>query len=96
MSNTYNQANALRDIVDERTRQDYKWGSIETGKFDRQSLYEGMTILTEEVGELAQECLRSDGEMGIVTRNYRTEAVQVAAVALKLIELYDRAHPGTP
>lgn len=56
-------------IAAERARQDKKWG-IQTHSFGV-----WMTILQEEVGELAKAFLESDIE------NAEDEAVQVAAVA---------------
>lgn len=74
---------ALVSIIDERTRQDEKWG------LQRHSWPEWIAILTEEVGEAAhaavEERWRPTGDLGAL----RTELVQVAAVAVQMIEHID-------
>ncbi len=62
-------------ITAERTRQDAKWGS-------NRDLhpYLWLTILTEEVGEVARAALGNDPD------NLRDELVQVAAVAIAQLE----------
>ena len=72
-----------RDIKAERIRQVLKWG-----RQDRPPL-EWVSILTEEVGEVAQEANRVYfGGKG--ADDYRAEMVQVAAVAHAAIESLDR------
>ncbi len=66
----------LQEIRDERQRQDDKWGSQR-----HLPPYTWMTILMEEVGEVAQAALEQDP-------NYATELVQVAAVAVAALESY--------
>ncbi len=66
----------LQEIRDERARQDAKWGSQR-----HLPPYTWMTILMEEVGEVAQAALKRDP-------NYATELVQVAAVAVAALESY--------
>ena len=73
----------------ERRRQDEKWGTIEN--FDERPLERWLAILSEEHGELAEEIVEFgyDGD----TKHYdnmRAEAVQVAAVALAMVESIDR------
>lgn len=59
----------------ERDRQDAKWGR------DRDlHPFLWLTILTEEVGEVARASLKGD------TENLRDELVQVAAVAIAQLE----------
>ena len=68
-------------IMEERARQDYKWGG-EPGvdRFD-QSTY--AAVLGEEFGEACKEWLERD------IRRLREELVQVAAVAVAWIEEID-------
>lgn len=74
---------ALRDVLAERKRQDAKWGEQNHDPF----LY--LTILGEEYGETCQAALEArfgKGSLG----HLRLEAVQVAAVALAIVECLDR------
>ena len=64
-------------ILDERDRQDDLWGEQD------HSLPNWMIILMEEVGELATAI--SDYHS---RKNWREEAVQVAAVAMAMLEQY--------
>jgi hypothetical protein len=64
-------------IRDERARQDAKWGIASERSL---SPYTWMTILMEEVGEVARGALEDDDE------NYVEELVQVAAVAVAALE----------
>ena len=67
--------NVLQAIQDERDRQDAKWGS------QRHLPPETwLTILVEEVGEVAESILEHD------PNNYVLELVQVAAVAVAALE----------
>ena len=68
--------------MDERDRQDAKWG------VQFHNLTEWATILGEELGEFCQEALR-DHFGDRKSPNLRAEAVQVAAVALAIIEAID-------
>lgn len=75
---------ALQSVMQEMKAQDQKWGA------DRdQELGDWNLILTEEVGELAEAALhlKFGGEKKY---GLRKEAVQVAAVALQIIEYIDR------
>lgn len=65
----------LGKLTAERERQDAKWGSQRHLPQDR-----WMTILTEEVGEVANAILEEDIE------NLKVELVQVAAVAIAFAE----------
>lgn len=75
----------LWDVYDERVRQIEKWGEQH-----HRSPETMLRILVEEVGEAAQEI--NDGH-GHPSPNYRTELVQVAAVAVAAVEAYDKASP---
>lgn len=84
-------ASVMRDIFDERQRQDVKWGE------QNHPPEVWMAILMEEVGELATESLHDKfgvKEDGMNTSQcevlMREEAVQVAAVAAAFIECLDR------
>jgi NTP pyrophosphatase (non-canonical NTP hydrolase) len=70
------QHEALRRVLEERTRQDYRFGS------PPQNLTPSawLTILMEEMGEVAKATI--DGN----STNYIEELVQVAAVALYALE----------
>ena len=71
------QGDILQRILAERARQDAKWGvASERNQTKRQWL----TILMEEVGEVAEAILESDDE------NYPVELVQVAAVCVAALE----------
>lgn len=74
---------ALQDILAERQRQDNKWGEQNHDPFTY------LTILTEEVGELAQ-CALHLRYGGGKAAGLREEAVQVAAVAMAIVECIDR------
>ncbi len=73
----------LQAIRDERDRQDAKWGSQ---RMLPQATW--LTILVEEVGEVAESILEEDHE------NYAKELVQVAAVAVAALE--DHYAPKPP
>jgi NTP pyrophosphatase (non-canonical NTP hydrolase) len=70
----------VADVLAERARQDLKWGVC------HHPSQMWLTILAEEVGEVAKAILLKD------TKNYREELVQVAAVALAAIESLDAQH----
>jgi NTP pyrophosphatase (non-canonical NTP hydrolase) len=76
---------ALESVLEERIRQDAKWGE------QNHNPYIYLSILMEEVGELSQAILQSQfgGEHG-GDKNVRKEAVHTAAVALAIIECLDR------
>jgi NTP pyrophosphatase (non-canonical NTP hydrolase) len=82
------QATALHDVAAERARQDAKWGE------QNHAPEVWLAILTEEVRELATAILRArfQGYDHRRTGDLRTEAVQVAAVAVAFVEMLDR-HP---
>jgi hypothetical protein len=79
----------LDEVGEERKRQDAKWGTQNHG------LPVWTMILAEEVGEAAREAndfyFSKDPSVSAEKgRNYRAELVQVAAVAVAMIESYDR------
>lgn len=85
----------LTELVDERQRQDAKWGE------QNHPMPVWMTVITEEIGEASEAVLKwwfaSDytdkanelaNELRIDT--IRTELIQVAAVTVAAIESFDR------
>lgn len=70
----------IRAILAERDRQDQKWGVPQENTY-----CEWSSILAEETGELAKELNELNFGRGDVNR-MEVEAVQVAAVALSLLE----------
>jgi NTP pyrophosphatase (non-canonical NTP hydrolase) len=72
----------IRDVVEERRRQDEKWGVQNHDP----ALW--ITILVEEVGEFSQAALEHRRAPTSPSRDQmREEAVQVAATALAIVEL---------
>lgn len=79
------QAEAVTDVLDERDRQDSKFG--QQNHLDLTWL----AILSEEVGEASQEILTNQfGSVGNGHGDLREEVVHVAAVALAWVEAIDR------
>lgn len=81
----------LNEVAAERLRQNEKWGE------QNHHPVEWLAILTEETGEVAKEVVEltfSNDETEVKTRlqNYRMELIQVAAVAVQMIECLDRNH----
>lgn len=77
---------AIESVIAEMNRQDEKWGA------DRnQHPFVWQTILSEEVGEFSQAILH-DEFGGHKSGTAREEMVQIAAVALQIIEYYDRCY----
>jgi NTP pyrophosphatase (non-canonical NTP hydrolase) len=81
------QTKIFDEIVAERDRQNAKWGEQNHDPFTY------MTVLTEEVGEAAEAALHMKFG-GPEAENYRTELVQIAAVAVEMIECVDRKKGG--
>lgn len=77
------QETALVSVMEERARQDAKWGQQDHDPFTY------LTILMEEVGE-ASKCALHARFGGEEAAHLREEAVQVAAVALAMVECLDR------
>ena len=81
--------NIFNEINKERIRQETKWGE------QNHSPIEWIAILTEEVGEVAKEAVDfhfNDNEEidYYLLHKYREELIQVAAVAVSMIESLDR------
>jgi NTP pyrophosphatase (non-canonical NTP hydrolase) len=75
----------LEDVYAERERQDGKWG------IQRHDDPTWLAILSEEIGESAQEVLqRKFGDVANGHGDLREELVQVAAVAVAWVEEIDR------
>lgn len=84
MSDKHLSTKAVADVVAEMNRQDVKWGA------DRDlNPFIWASILGEEVGEFNQAILH-DLYGGKFSGTSRDELVQIAAVALQIIEYYDR------
>ncbi len=84
MKNKHQDTKALNDVLAEMQRQDLKWGA------DRNlDPFVWGAILGEEVGEYHQAVLH-DHYGGKAAGTSREEVVQIAAVALQIIEYYDR------
>lgn len=80
----------LLNVGLERIQQDFKWGRHQSHNFE-----EWLVILMEEIGESARaqmELKYRPDEMDVLEggRNFREELVQVAAVAVAMIEAGDR------
>lgn len=79
--------NILQEIADERERQDAKWGE------QNHAPAEWLMILGEEVGEANKAALETFFGYKNADKNYanyRAELVQVAAVAVAMIDCLDR------
>lgn len=79
----------LSEIAAERAAQDEKWGqqNHDAGTW--------LAILSEEVGEFSKAILekRFPGSQGKINEaEIREELKQVAAVAVSMIEAFDRGH----
>ncbi|EKO04744.1 MazG-like family protein [Leptospira interrogans] len=76
----------IQEILGEREKQDQKWGE------QNHNPIEWCAILVEEVGEVSKAALEThfkyDGKNDL--SEYREELIQVAAVALAMIECLDR------
>ena len=72
------------EIKKERAAQDKKWG------VQNHHPIEWCAILGEEVGEVQKAALESHFNYKITNpENYRKELIQVAAVAVAMVECYD-------
>lgn len=74
---------ALSDVSSERLKQNDKFGD------QKHDIYKWLAILGEEVGEVNKAALHTEYG-GPESGNVREELVQVAAVAVKMIENIDR------
>lgn len=81
----------FKDIRRERLAQDAKWGE------QNHRPIEWVAILAEEVGEVSKEALENHFKgqyRGLYQlANYRKELIQVAAVAVAMIESLERNKP---
>lgn len=73
----------LKEVNLERDKQDQKWGEQNHDGF------KWLAILGEEVGECNKAFLEGD------LKNFREELIQVAAVAVAIIESIDRAEQSS-
>jgi len=88
------QSEIIADIIQERINQESKWG------VQNQSPIEWCAILMEEVGEMAKEAHESHfkkyyKDTGQIHR-YEKELIQVAAVAVAMLESLHRNELKTP
>lgn len=72
---------SIHAVLNERARQKHLWGDQ-----TRNTRETWLRILIEEVGEVAKALNEKEWEQ------YRTELVQVAAVAVAAVESYDAWH----
>lgn len=85
--NDHHMRNVVQEVMLERYKQHEKWGP------QNHSPAEWLMILGEEVGEANKAALETHFSYKGATRNfaeYRKELVQVAAVAIAMIESLDR------
>lgn len=73
----------LAEVGQERAMQDAKWGQ------QNYDLNKHLTILTEEVGEVAKAICENTFRDGSIA-DIREELIQVAAVAVAMVERIDR------
>ena len=78
----------LREVSQERASQDKKWG------VQNHDAFTWFSILGEEVGE-AHKAALENRYGNASSAEYREELIQVAAVAVAMIECYDRHHAET-
>ena len=76
----------LKKITDESNAQLAKWG------FQTHSAFEWLTYTTEELGELAKAIAEYEYRDGTI-RDIVCEAIQVATLALKIAEMFDKVEP---
>lgn len=79
----------LGDVLNERERQDRKWG------IQNHSPDAWISILGEEFGEVCKAANESGANFGLIDKtidltDYRKELIEVAAVAIAAIECLDR------
>lgn len=82
----------LSEVQEERRRQDEKWGT------QNHTPPEWLSILGEEFGEVCKavcEAHFSGYESTGNWENYRTELIQLAAVAVAMVECLDRNSHST-
>lgn len=82
----------INEVREERQLQNAKWGE------QNHNVCEWVSILAEEVGEVSKEAVDLHFKYGITDKqteqnrieNYRKECIQVAAVAIQMVESLDR------
>lgn len=78
----------LSEVFQERKKQNSKWG------IQDHSPAEYLMILGEEVGEANKAALEAHFKYeGANWEEYRKELIQIAAVAVAMVETYDRNKP---
>lgn len=75
----------LEQVREERVRQDDKWGPVPRNLSPERWL----AILAEEFGEFAHDVCDHKFEYGEYKENMRDELIQIAAVAVVIIEDLD-------
>ena len=70
----------LEEVMRERVRQDTKWGE------QNHAAAYWLSILGEEFGEVCRAVCENDAD------SYREELVHVAAVAVSMVEAFDRGN----
>lgn len=73
----------LAEVENERISQKQKWG------LQNHDIYRWLAILGEEVGEANQAALHTEFEGGHAS-TVREELIQIAAVAVQIVECLDR------
>lgn len=77
------QRDAIQEVIEERIRQEEKWGTQNHGPAD------WMMILMEEVGEFSQAVL-NHRTAGKPAQYIKDELIQFTAVALSMLECCNR------
>jgi len=72
----------LKEVVTELEKSFEKWPF-------RENIFKQLAVLTEEAGELSQAILQYQDE-GLAPEHARFEAIQTAAMALKMIMYIDK------
>lgn len=78
----------IGEIVSERERQEAKWGE------QNHDMADWYTILGEEFGELGKAIREYKLQKIVPSGRIREELVQVAAVAVAMLESFDRIPPA--
>lgn len=79
---------ALRDIANERVRQQQTWGT------EPLAWCEWIAVLAEEVGEASQAALHVRFNHELTLADLRTELIQLSAVAVAMVEQIDAETGG--
>ncbi len=84
---TYATRNVINAVEDERKRQDDKWGQ------QNHNIFKWLTILGEEYGEACKDAFDANqpsADEQFYTPRIRKELIEVAAVAVAIVESIDR------